>query len=152
MDKKRYKKYPPSEPCSCDICRSYCERPGWWSVEEARKAVEAGFGMRMMLEIAPEQNFGVLSPAFKGNEGNYSLQVFSKNRCTFLSDGLCELFGTGYQPIECRFCHHDRAGQGKKCHLELEKDWNSESGKRLIVQWGNLIGFWTRQRLRLEEK
>jgi len=152
MDKILYKKYPPSEPCSCEVCKSYCERPGWWTVEEARKAIDAGFAKRMMLEIAPEQNFGVLAPAFKGNEGNYSLQVFSKNGCTFLNEGLCELFGTDNQPIECRFCHHNREGQGKKCHLEIEKDWNSLAGKRLIVQWGNQIGFWERQGLRMEEK
>jgi len=152
MDKNLYKKYPPSESCSCDICKNYCERPGWWTVEEARKAIDAGYARRMMLEIAPEQNFGVLSPAFKGNEGNYSLQVFSKNSCTFLINGLCELFGTSNQPIECRFCHHERVGQGKKCHRDIEKDWNSDAGKRLIVQWGNLIGFWTRQGLRVEEK
>lgn len=35
-------KYLPSEPCSCNICRSYCIRPGWWTVEEASKAIEAG--------------------------------------------------------------------------------------------------------------
>jgi hypothetical protein len=29
--------YPPSEPCSCEICKSYCVRPGWWTVEEAIK-------------------------------------------------------------------------------------------------------------------
>jgi len=139
------KKYPPSEPCSCDICRSYCIRPGWWSVEEAEKAVQAGFADRMMLEISPERSFGVLSPAFKGNEGNYSLQVFSKKGCTFLKNGLCEIFGTEFQPLECRYCHHDRKGLGIKCHSDIEKEWKSKRGQILIVNWGNLIGFWKKQ-------
>lgn len=77
-------KYPPSETCSCDICRNYCYRPGWWTVELAEKAIELGFAKRMMFEIALEQNFGVLSPAFKGNEGGYALQVFSKTVVLFL--------------------------------------------------------------------
>jgi hypothetical protein len=62
-------KYPPSEPCSCEKCVSFCQRPGWWTVEEADKAITAGFANRMMLEVALEEDFGVLSPAFKGNEG-----------------------------------------------------------------------------------
>ena len=128
-------KYPASEPCSCQICLSYCRRPGWWSVEEATRAILKGYGKRMMLEIAPELTFGVLSPAFKGCEGNFSLNQFSENGCNFLIDSLCELYGTGFQPLECRFCHHERQGEGKKCHLEIENDWNTQAGQRLIERW-----------------
>lgn len=146
------KKYPPSEPCSCDICVNYCKRPGWWTVNEALLAIEAGFANRMMLEISPEGNIGVLSPAFKGNECYYALNEFSHFGCTFLQNGLCELFGTGLQPLECRFCHHTRFGLGIKCHNDIEKDWNTLEGKKLIVKWGNLIGFWKEQGLILIEK
>ncbi|MFN8255539.1 MAG: hypothetical protein U0W24_07615 [Bacteroidales bacterium] len=139
------KAYPPSKPCTCNVCRSYCIRPGWWTVTEARNAIYAGLAFRMMLEISPERDFGVLSPAFKGNEGNYSLKILSKNGCTFLKNDLCELFGSGLQPLECRFCHHERAGQGEKCHLEIEKEWNSDEGKQLVLEWGNLTGLWQRQ-------
>jgi len=134
-------KYQPSEPCSCDICRSYCLRPGWWTVEEAYKVIHAGLANRMMLEISPEHDFCVLSPAFKGNEGNYAFQLFSKNGCTFYKNELCELFGTGLQPLECLYCHHDRKGLGFKCHRDIEKDWNTIQGQKLIVKWGNIIGF-----------
>jgi hypothetical protein len=144
--------FPPSEPCSCKICVSYCKRPGWWTFEEAGKAVQAGFSNRMMLEMSPERDFAVLSPAFKGNEVNYALQAFANEGCTFLKDGLCELFGTGLEPLECRFCHHDRKGLGIKCHSEIEKQWNSIEAKKLIVQWGNLTGFWQRQGLVMIEK
>lgn len=135
-------KYKPSEPCSCDICKSYCYRPGWWTVEEAHKAISAGLADRMMLEISPENEFGVLSPAFKGNESNFALQLFSKNGCTFFKNGLCELYGTGFQPLECLYCHHSRKGFGIKCHSDIEKDWKTIRGQRLIVLWGNIIGFW----------
>jgi hypothetical protein len=127
-------------------------RPGWWTVAEAEKAIHHGLVFRMMLEISPEYDFGVLSPAFKGNESNYALQLFSNNGCTFLNDGLCELFGTGLQPLECRFCHHDRKGLGLSCHMDIEKDWNTKIGKYLIVKWGNSIGFWHQQGLKLTEK
>lgn len=65
-----------------------------------------------MLEIAPELTFGVLSPAFRGCEGGIALQQYAQNGCCFLSDSLCELHGTGFMPLECRFCHHLRAGLG----------------------------------------
>ena len=140
-------KYQPSEPCSCDICQSYCRRPGWWTVKEAERAIKKGFSNRMMLEVSPERDFGVLSPAFKGNEGHFAYQLFSKNGCTFFRNGLCELFGTGLQPLECLYCHHSREGLGCKCHEDIEKDWKSIQGQKLVVNWGNITGLWQRQGL-----
>lgn len=130
-----YEKYPPSDPCDCSICKAYCIRPGWWTVEEASKAVKAGYSNRMMLELAPDFTFGVLSPAFKGCERYYALQEFARYGCNFLVNGLCELHGTGLQPIECRYCHHLRKGMGEKCHLDLERDWNTTAGQKLVKEW-----------------
>ena len=131
------KKYPPSEPCDCDICRRFCRRPGWWSVAEAEKAFAAGYGPRRMLEMAADLRFGVLSPAFRGCEGTFAFSEFSVFGCNFLSGGLCELHGTDYQPLECRFCHHLRAGQGAVCHLDLEKDWDTAAGQSLVRRWAH---------------
>jgi len=150
--KSLLEKYPPSEPCGCAVCKSYCIRPGWWTVEEATKAIEAGYANRMMLEIAPEGDFCVLSPAFRGNEVNYALEVFATQGCTFYHEGLCELFGTGYEPLECRYCHHDRSGTGIQCHTDIEIHWNTTEAKRLVVRWGNLTGFWARQGVIVQEK
>jgi len=146
-NKNLAKKYPPSQPCSCDVCLSYCKRPGWWTVEEAARAIDAGYADRMMLEMSPELTFGVLSPAFKGNEGSIALQIFANKGCTFLINDLCALFGTGYQPLECRFCHHSRCGMGKKCHLDIEMDWCSREGQKLVIKWGKTTGFFERQGL-----
>jgi hypothetical protein len=106
----------------------------------------------MMLEVSPERDFAVLSPAFKGNEGGYALQNFADKGCTFHRNGLCELFGTGFQPLECRYCHHDRTGAGSDCHADIEKEWNTTAGKRLVVRWGNKTGFWQKQGLVMIEK
>ena len=142
MSKKRkghkrtlFEKYPPSEACSCEVCLGYCARPGWWTVEEAARALDAGIASRMMLEIAPELTFGVLSPAFRGCEGSIATNRFAKHGCTFLKEDLCELYGTGLQPLECRFCHHARPGQGRQCHADLEKDWKSPGGRALVEKW-----------------
>jgi hypothetical protein len=147
-----YRKFPPSQSCNCEICSGYCKRPGWWIVDEAAKAISSGLANRMMLEISPGRSFGVLSPAFKGNEGSYAYNLFSDQGCTFFHEGKCDLYNTEYQPLECRFCHHDRQGLGKQCHFEIEKDWNTPEGKRIIVRWGNVTGFWQRQGLILKGK
>lgn len=131
--------FPPSESCTCEICRYYCHRPGWWTVKQAQTALLRGWGPRMMLEVSPEKDIGVLSPAFKGNEGKYAYQEFSENGCTFFQNDRCELFATGLQPLECRFCHHDRVGEGVKCHLALELDWRSAEGQDLVRKWYRLI-------------
>lgn len=128
-------KYPASDPCECEVCLNYCVRPGWWTVEQAAAAIDAGYGHRMMLEMSPEFTFGVLSPAFKGCEKYFALHAYARNGCTFLKDKRCELFGTGHQPLECRFCHHERQGLGTQCHADLEKDWNTPAGQALVNKW-----------------
>jgi len=140
--------FPPSLPCGCDICRAYCNRPGWWTVEEAACAIKAGYGLRMMLEVPRDLSFGVLSPAFFGCEGNFALQEYANRGCSFLSQGLCELHSTGFMPLECRFCHHDRRGQGVKCHEAIEKDWHTLSGQRLVQEWTVMVNLWQRYGIR----
>ena len=138
------KKFPPSKPCSCDVCRDYCLRPGWWTVAEAEQAIDAGYAGRIMLELSPDFTFGVLSPAFRGNEGNIALQVFADCGCTFLRDGLCELIDSGFRPLECRFCHHARRDLGRKCHDAIEHDWNTREGQKLVIAWCDMNGIYQR--------
>ncbi|ATW25101.1 hypothetical protein [Candidatus Formimonas warabiya] len=111
-------------------------------MEEVVRAIQAGYGNRMMLEISPEMAFGVLSPAFKGCEGNFALNFYAKKGCNFLKDNLCELYGTGLMPLECRFCHHDRIGLGRKCHLDIEKEWNTAMGQVQVAKWTRQFGLW----------
>ena len=133
-------RFPPSEPCGCAFCRACCARPGWWSVTQAERALQEGYAGRMMLEVAPGFRFGVLSPAFRGCEGNFALQEYAGAGCTFLRGGLCRLHGTGFEPLECLFCHHDRIGQGTECHRALEADWDSAAGRRLVSGWIARVG------------
>ena len=95
-----------------------------------------------MLEVAPELTFGVLSPAFKRCEKSFATNQFARNKCTFLKDDRCELYGTRYQPLECRFCHHKHHGLGLKCHADLEKDWKTPAGQALVNQWIKQIGLY----------
>jgi hypothetical protein len=107
-------------------------------VVEAAEAFHAGYAGRMM-------TFGVLAPAFRGAEGQFGLQQFAASGCNFLVEDRCQLHGTGFMPLECRFCHHDRRGQGEQCHRELEEDWASAPGMALIERWMELTGFTGRE-------
>lgn len=140
-------KYPPSASCSCDICKAYCNRPGWWTVEEAAKAIKAGYGNRMMLEVAPDYTFGVLSPAFKGCEQDFALQKYARYGCNFFLNGLCELYDTALVPLECRFCHHAREGLGQKCHDDVAKDWQTPAGQRLVAAWAEKMRIFTKYQI-----
>jgi hypothetical protein len=111
-------------------------------VAEAVRAYNAGYARRMMLEISPDRSFGVLSPAFAGCEGAFASNRFASHGCTFLEEGLCALYGSGLQPLECRFCHHDRQGQGPLCHEAIEKDWMTPAGRVLVARWTKLTGIW----------
>jgi hypothetical protein len=135
-------KYPASPPCTCGECVRHCARPGWWTVSEAAMAVDAGYGGRMMLEMPEDKSFGVLSPAFRGNEVAFALELYSSQGCTFLTDERCELHDTPFKPLECRVAHHSRRGRGKQCHIDIERDWNTADGRSLVVQWSKLTGFW----------
>jgi len=143
-------KYPPSESCECEICQSYCQRPGWWTVEEARKAIKAGYAKRMMLEMAPDFSFGVISPAFTGCESNFALQNFAANGCNFYINNKCELYAKSLVPLECRFCHHDRIGQGQKCHEDIENDWKTPEGQALVKKWGLRTGLWNKYKMQFK--
>ena len=94
--------------------------------------------------MAPELTFGVLSPAFKGCERNFAYNELAARGCTFLLDERCELHGTGHQPLECRYCHHERLGMGLCCHADIERDWNTPAGRSLIVKWSCMVGFMKR--------
>lgn len=130
-----YVRFPPSDPCSCDICTYFCHRPGWPLVEQARLAIEAGYGASLMLELSSDRLFGVLAPAFTGNEGYFALQRYASKGCTFLDQGLCTIHAEAFLPLECRYCHHDRLGSGMQCHQEIARDWHTSKGIRLIRRW-----------------
>ncbi len=48
------------------------------------------------------------------------------------------------QPLECRYCHHDRQCLGPKCHADIGKEWNTSAGRALVAKWSKISGFWKR--------
>ena len=133
--------FTPSPACTCQVCKGYCQRPGWWTVDQVSSAINEGLAGRMMLEVAPDFSFAVLAPSFKGCEGLIAINEFSDEGCNFLTNELCELHGTKLQPLECQVCHHNSPGLGAKCHRELEKQWNSVRSQKIVKEWMLLTNF-----------
>jgi hypothetical protein len=98
--------------------------------------------------MSAHRSVGVVGPAFRGNEVDFALQRHASAGCTFLDGGRCQLYGTGLQPLECRYCHHDRPGLGSRCHEDIGRAWDSPEGRALVVRWAKLTGFWDRLVLR----
>ena len=116
------------------------------SIESVRDRSHLGYFQNAnCLMMSPDFTFGVLSPAFKGCESQFADYGFIALGCTFLQNNLCELFGTGLQPLECRYCHHTRCGLGDQCHADIEKNWNSPEGITLVVRWSKITDFWEHQ-------
>jgi hypothetical protein len=112
-------------------------------MEQALLVLHEGYAGRIMLEISPERTFAVLSPAFKSCEGGFALQSAAEKGCSFLlPDKNCELHATPFLPLECAFCHHERVGQGRLCHADLERDWNTPHGQLLVKRWCRQMGWW----------
>jgi hypothetical protein len=111
--------------------------------------MNAGYGNRMMMEIAPEFTFAVLAPAFRGCEGDFALQEHSKSGCNFFLEGLCELHGTGLMPLECRFCHHSHNGQGLVCHRDIARNWHTRQGQELVKKWASEYGLYFKYQIDL---
>jgi len=148
-----YDRFPPSPACSCHQCRAFCSRPCWPLIEEASEAIVAGLASCLMVAFSPDLSYGILSPAFRGNESHHALQVFASAGCTFLNQSGCKIFDTHYRPLECRYCHHDRMGLGLSCHLSIAKNWNISKGKRTVHHWLEMVELpYPKQRFILDMK
>lgn len=140
--------------CSCPDCVSLCKRnPGWMTPEEASKAIASGHATRLMRdwlepcsEVGNEERIYVLAPASRGCEGKDApefnlFDMFSvtakKGRCTFLSNGLCDLHATDYKPLQCR--------ESMGCaeigldNYEMARMWDNDEGRKTIAWWSTLI-------------
>lgn len=130
---KNLESFKEPETCSCDICKSMCERPCWPTPEEAFALIEAGLGPRLMQDEwvpAPQ----LLCPALIGHEGGYA-PFIPYGKCTFqTADGLCELHNLGLKPFEGRMAHHDHT-VNKGLHPSVAETWANEEGRAVLDLW-----------------
>jgi Fe-S-cluster containining protein len=124
--------------CSCKKCKEECRRlPGWFTPEEAAKAIEAGYAPRMsavvQLHHKTSEPITALAPSIAGSEGKR--YYHRMGRCTFLNHlDRCEIHQSGFKPVECRLGFSCRA---HTCPTELEMFamWNTLEGKAAVEKW-----------------
>lgn len=140
--------------CSCAKCVELCKSaPGWFTPEEAMRAIKAGYGERLMRdwlepcpEVGNEERIMVLCPAVVGHEATDApeiscwvealLGIWKKGTCCFLEDGLCSLHDTDYKPRQCREalgCKPDETDYTD--NYEIARLWQSAAGAKAISAW-----------------
>ena len=141
--------------CTCERCADLCRRnPGWMTPTEARGAIAAGYGPRLMCDwLEPSEELGnndrihVLAPASVGCEGWYAPEFDiwelmigppNKGKCIFFKTGLCEIHESGFKPLQCR----EALACGEKVGIdnyEMARLWNSDDGRELVDFWWKSI-------------
>lgn len=147
--------------CTCSTCTSHCHRvPGWMLPEEARKAVDAGYAPKLMIDWFDGKDgpLFVLCPAAQFHEGERAptwdemtggdwmrgwLGNVSKGRCAFLSEvGRCTIHDSGFKPIHCRQAFHDSTKVIREPDNEkIAGAWQTTDAKALIEEWKKLVEF-----------
>jgi Fe-S-cluster containining protein len=145
--------------CTCSACVRNCERnPGWMSLEEAEKAIGAGMATRLMRdwleadgELGNKARIYVLSAASIGHEGTDAPEIdfadalmmlmgteWTKGRCTFLKNNLCQIHDSGFKPQQCRESMGCKEEPGPD-NFAMARQWNTEEGRALVARWEKAV-------------
>jgi len=138
--------------CSCDTCKSMCDRPCWPAPSEAEALIEAGYGDKLMLDHwvgSPQDNPAeeycgdtrILAPACKGYEGRRA-PFWPEGGCAFQNENnLCALHNKGLKPIEGRLanCGSDGGKTPDDLHREVAKLWDNPEAQRLVTRWDDMV-------------
>lgn len=135
--------------CKCKACVTACERnPGWFGLDDAEAALNAGYGDRMMLDWLTDypDSVYVLAPASIGfakslaPEGDFAGMLagrWCKGECVLLLNGLCTIHQTGFKPAQCRALTH----KSSMDNYEAADPWNSDRGRALVARWKEEVEF-----------
>lgn len=136
--------------CSCVRCTSLCRKaPGWFTPDEARRAIDAGFAEQLMLDywIKHPSNVYILCPATLRHEktraantdelyGDMSfaeamLAAPSKGICVFLDRGLCSIHASGFKPLQCVSAKGCEPNVGLD-NTEMSSHWDNPEAQALV--------------------
>lgn len=145
--------------CACQKCQSEClHNPGWFTPEEAAKAIAAGYARKLMRDwLEPSSKLGnedriyLLAPAARGCEGDDAPELefdfveiifngLSKGRCVFFDkNGRCELYDSGFKPIQCRTALMCGPCDGYQGNYAVAKLWATPEARRLVEKWEKMM-------------
>lgn len=126
--------------CSCEKCVKACKRyPGWFSVEEASRAIDGGHAKRLMLDwYAADPDIYVLAPAGQGYEGKSApFWPDEYMQCTFLINDRCTIHDSGFKPRMC--CESMICQQTGPSKKDFTEDWDTDEGRDLINRWWEMV-------------
>jgi Fe-S-cluster containining protein len=140
--------------CSCSKCRSLCSNPGWFTPEEAERAIEAGYADKMMIDyLVGEPNIYILAPASKGCEkdrapntdelfgsglSRFVTRGTTKGKCVLNKDGLCFIHDTDFKPLQCRSAMACEGDVGLD-NTQMGEMWRNPEAQALVRRWMALV-------------
>lgn len=143
------------EDCACARCKSLCRNPGWFDPAEARKAIDAGYANKIMVDywVRSSGNIFILSPASKGCEkdrapntdelGGFSALVMglsAKGQCVLQAeDGLCSIHTSGFKPAQCRAAKACEGNAGIENEVTARL-WDNPESQALVREWMAIVG------------
>ena len=146
--------------CACAKCVDLCRRnPGWFTPQEAAKALAAGLADKLMCdwlepsnEVGNDERIFVLAPAADARGGEMAPEwdemhgggggMFAallgplpyKGRCIFFKKDRCAVHDSGFKPRQC-VENFGCDGQIRADNYEMARLWNNEEGRALIATW-----------------
>jgi hypothetical protein len=134
--------------------------PGWFTPEEARIAVAAGYAGRMMLDwLEPDPAVGnaeriwVLAPASEGHGGDKAPELpdfqsffaaaassWCKGRCVMLIDRRCSIHESGFKPLQCHLMNgcdeaHLNTPTDPASNYSVARLWDTALGREVVREW-----------------
>ncbi len=133
--------------CSCEVCKSACNRkPGWFlpgEVEETSKNLgmtkEMFFKEHLSVDFFgnKKDHTFILSPAVVGVKPGGMFPFVPTGSCVFYKGGKCSIHESG-KPFECRKYHHDATNfDNLAVRGRIIEEWDGRQGEEIIR---NLLG------------
>lgn len=128
--------------CDCEKCQRMCHAPCCGTPDDMMKLIKAGYAHRLCFDdwegMPPN-----IHPALKGYEGSTSpFYCRSKEGCTFLKSGKCELHDLGLKPLMGKFAHHSYEDSDyEEIEEYVPSSWDTEYGRGVIELWKEKVGF-----------
>ena len=126
----------PNNECSCDRCKSYCKRTGWFlpgEIEEVAKflglTLQQLFDQKLGIdwwvsgeEWCEEDDVFILAPATKNMTPGEEYPYNPKGECVFYKNELCEIHPV--KPYECAMAYHTDTKVNE--HEKIARAWVKE--------------------------
>lgn len=122
--------------CSCETCKSMCDRPCWPTPDEALLLIEKGYGDKLMKDWwVSDNDIYLLCPACAGYEGR-NAPAWPNGKCIFFNDG-CYIHNIKPSEGKIANCKHTP----ENLHKEIAMLWNNPEAQKIVSNWESIYAF-----------